>query len=158
MTQTPRISFSVISLLSPDFSEVEADGEEKGALPASDTEHIKTAAANITAKTNGKILRLLNSFIPLVINMYFWIFYLAAVNLLALILTVRDKRAAIKGKWRVPESTLMITSAIGGSPVMLLTMLLIRHKTRHIKFMLGIPLIILIQLTAAFLIWRFAYA
>jgi uncharacterized membrane protein YsdA (DUF1294 family) len=53
---------------------------------------------------------------------------------------------------------LMTIAALGGSVTMLITMLIIRHKTRHLKFMLGIPVIILIQLSIVFLIWRFVYA
>ena len=90
--------------------------------------------------------------------MKFLFIYLIFINILALIFTVSDKHRAIKHKRRISEFTLMLISALGGSVTMLVTMLIIRHKTRHIKFMLGIPLIILIQLICAFLIWRFAYA
>ena len=90
--------------------------------------------------------------------MNFLFIYLIFINILALIFTVSDKLRAIKHKRRISEFTLMLISALGGSVTMLVTMLIIRHKTRHIKFMLGIPLIILIQLICAFLIWRFAYA
>lgn len=90
--------------------------------------------------------------------MNFLFIYLIFINILALIFTVSDKYRAIKHKRRISEFTLMLISALGGSVTMLVTMLVIRHKTRHIKFMLGIPLIILIQLICAFLIWRFAYA
>ena len=90
--------------------------------------------------------------------MNFLFIYLIFINILALIFTVSDKRRVIKHKRRISEFTLMLISALGGSVTMYLTMLIIRHKTRHIKFMLGIPLIILIQLICAFLIWRFAYA
>lgn len=90
--------------------------------------------------------------------MNFLFIYLIFINILALIFTVSDKHRAIKHKRRISEFTLMLISALGGSVTMLVTMLVIRHKTRHIKFMLGIPLIILIQLICAFLIWRFAYA
>ena len=90
--------------------------------------------------------------------MNFLFIYLIFINILALIFTVSDKHRAIKHKRRISEFTLMLISALGGSVTMLVTMLIIRHKTRHIKFMLGIPLIILIQLICAFLIWRFAYA
>ena len=90
--------------------------------------------------------------------MKFLFIYLIFINILALIFTVSDKHRAIKHKRRISEFTLMLISALGGSVTMLVTMLIIRHKTRHIKFMLGIPLIILIQLFCAFLIWRFAYA
>ena len=64
----------------------------------------------------------------------------------------------MRGGWRVRESTLLIVSALGGSIAMLLTMLLIRHKTRKPKFMLGIPLIIILQIAAAVLVWRLFYA
>ena len=71
--------------------------------------------------------------------------YIAAVSLLAVILTLRDKNAARKNGWRVKERTLLVVSVIGGSAAMLITMLAVRHKTRRAKFMVGIPLIILIQ-------------
>lgn len=90
--------------------------------------------------------------------MYFYIFYFSIVSLFAIVLTIYDKRAAVKRRWRVPEATLLIVSAIGGSVAMLLTMLLIRHKTRHLKFMLGIPVIIILQLAAVFAVWRLSYA
>ena len=66
--------------------------------------------------------------------------------ILALALTVSDKRRAIKHKQRISEFTLMLVALLGGSVTMYITMLIIRHKTRHLKFMLGIPVIILIQL------------
>ncbi|MDR0531066.1 MAG: DUF1294 domain-containing protein [Oscillospiraceae bacterium] len=80
--------------------------------------------------------------------------YLAAVSLAAIILTVHDKRAARNHKWRVRESTLLLVSALGGSAAMLVTMLLIRHKTKHAKFMVGIPIIIVLQVAlAAAVVW-----
>lgn len=86
--------------------------------------------------------------------MQFYIIYLCAVSLLAVILTVADKRRAVRHRFRVPEFTLLLVSVLGGSVAMLVTMLLIRHKTRHPKFMVGIPVIILLQAAAVFLIWR----
>lgn len=57
-----------------------------------------------------------------------------------------DKRRARKNpRHRIRESTLLLLSALGGSVAMLLCMLIIRHKTKHAKFMLGIPVIILAQ-------------
>lgn len=85
-------------------------------------------------------------------------FYLIIINILALVFTVSDKLRAIKHRRRISEFTLMTIAALGGSVTMLITMLIIRHKTRHLKFMLGIPVIILIQLSIVFLIWRFVYA
>lgn len=83
--------------------------------------------------------------------------YLILINLITVIVTIYDKLCAVKRRWRVKESTLLLLSALGGSISMYITMLLIRHKTRHIKFMLGIPLILIVQLIIAFLIWRYFY-
>lgn len=83
--------------------------------------------------------------------------YLILINLITVIVTIYDKLCAVKRRWRVKESTLLLLSALGGSISMYITMLLIRHKTRHIKFMLGIPLILIVQLIIAFLIWRYLY-
>lgn len=79
--------------------------------------------------------------------------YFAAISLLAVILTLRDKRAARKNKWRVKENTLLMVAALGGSIAMLLTMRTVRHKTQHKKFMIGIPVIIILQIAAAFFVW-----
>jgi uncharacterized membrane protein YsdA (DUF1294 family) len=82
----------------------------------------------------------------------FWsvLAYLAVISLISAVVTVADKLYAGRpGHRRVPESTLLLYAAFGGSASMLLTMLLIRHKTKHIKFMLGIPLILLFQAVVA---------
>jgi len=71
--------------------------------------------------------------------------YLAVISLFAVILTLHDKSAARRNAWRVKERTLLAVSALGGSVAMFLTMLAVRHKTRRTKFMVGIPLIMLIQ-------------
>ena len=68
------------------------------------------------------------------------------INFIAVITTVVDKSNAKKHRWRVPENTLLLLTALGGSPAMLLTMYAIHHKTRHKKFMLGIPAIITLQI------------
>jgi uncharacterized membrane protein YsdA (DUF1294 family) len=77
--------------------------------------------------------------------------YLAAISAFAAIITVYDKLAAKSRRRRVPEATLLFTAAVGGSAAMLLVMLLIRHKTRHVKFMAGIPVILLFQIFAVLL-------
>ncbi len=71
--------------------------------------------------------------------------YLSAISLVSVVVTVADKLKAKKGRWRVPENTLLLLAALGGSVAMYLTMHLIRHKTRHAKFMWGIPIILLFQ-------------
>ena len=77
---------------------------------------------------------------------YGWIIYLIFISSLALVVTVYDKIASKKlPEYRTRESSLLIISALGGSVAMLFTMCVIRHKTRHLKFMIGIPVIILLQ-------------
>lgn len=80
--------------------------------------------------------------------------YLIAISIFAVIITIYDKIRAMGRKWRVKENTLLLVSALGGSVAMYITMQIIRHKTRHIKFMLGIPIIIILQLLIIFLVWR----
>ena len=79
--------------------------------------------------------------------------YLAAVSLLAMGLTWYDKRAARSVSRRIKERTLLLVSALGGSVAMLMVMRLIRHKTKHSKFMVGIPIIIILQIAAVVFIW-----
>ena len=80
--------------------------------------------------------------------------YLAVISLISIVVCIYDKIAAKRlQRHRTREATLLLLSALGGSVAMLLTMLLIRHKTRHAKFMLGIPAIILIQAAAVYLIF-----
>lgn len=77
--------------------------------------------------------------------------YLAIMSLISIIVCIYDKKISKKNRveLRIPESVLLILSAIGGSVAMLITMLLTRHKTKHVKFMLGIPVIIVLQVAAA---------
>jgi uncharacterized membrane protein YsdA (DUF1294 family) len=77
-----------------------------------------------------------------------FLIYLAAVNFISVIVTIYDKKRARAGKWRVPEATLLTLAALGGSPMMYLTMRVVRHKTRKKKFMLGIPAIFFFQAAA----------
>ena len=74
------------------------------------------------------------------------IIYLAVISVISVILTVYDKTAAkVAKKHRTRESVLLLFSALGGSVAMFVTMLIIRHKTQHKKFMIGIPVIMLLQ-------------
>lgn len=71
--------------------------------------------------------------------------YLCAVSALAVILTVYDKLAAKCRISRIPEATFFVMALLGGSAATYLSMLLIRHKTKHKRFMLGLPTIIIAQ-------------
>ena len=83
------------------------------------------------------------------ILLIFILAYLLIISIVSVCVTVYDKWAAKKRpKERTRESTLLLLSALGGSVAMLLTMFSIRHKTKHMKFMIGIPLIIAAQVAA----------
>ncbi len=85
-----------------------------------------------------------------------FIIYLIIMSIVAIAVTIYDKVIAGSGKRRVPENTLLIIAALGGSVAMYVTMQIIRHKTQHKKFMIGIPVIMVIQaiLLALYLYWR----
>lgn len=83
------------------------------------------------------------------ILLIFILAYILIISIVSVCVTVYDKWAAKKRpKERTRESTLLLLSALGGSVAMLLTMFTIRHKTKHMKFMIGIPLIIAVQVAA----------
>jgi uncharacterized membrane protein YsdA (DUF1294 family) len=72
--------------------------------------------------------------------------YLIGINVLTFLIYGVDKWKAQRDKWRIPEDTLIWLAVAGGSVGALLGMNLFRHKTKHRKFFLGIPAILLVQL------------
>ena len=84
-----------------------------------------------------------------------WLYW-GVISLISVIVTCYDKIAAKKfPRHRTREKTLFLLSALGGSVAMFLTMQMIHHKTKHLSFMIGIPLIILAQAALIFGIWYF---
>ena len=77
--------------------------------------------------------------------MKYFLVYLIVISAVSVILCWYDKFAAKHRKQRIRESTLLWVSVFGGAAVMYIAMCIIRHKTKHTKFMLGLPLIILLQ-------------
>ena len=73
--------------------------------------------------------------------------YLSIINLFAVVITIADKRRAVRRKYRVPERILLLIALLGGSVAMYATMRIIRHKTQHPKFMVGIPFILVLQIS-----------
>jgi len=71
--------------------------------------------------------------------------YLFTVNLLGFFIMLIDKQRAIHKEWRIPEKTLIGISVLGGAIGMLLGMSSFRHKTKHKKFTIGVPFILIIQ-------------
>ena len=82
--------------------------------------------------------------------------YLLIVNAAAFLLMLIDKIKAKKNRWRIRESTLMISAAIGGSVGALAGMYTFRHKTLHRKFTIGIPAILALQIAAVvYILYKF---
>ena len=72
--------------------------------------------------------------------------YLLLINALTFLLMLVDKIKAKRNLWRIPEATLMGVAIIGGSIGAIAGMNLFRHKTRHIKFFIGLPVILALQI------------
>lgn len=72
--------------------------------------------------------------------------YLLITNALTFLLMLTDKRRARKNAWRIPESTLLGVAALGGSLGAVLGMRLFRHKTLHLKFSVGLPLMLAVHI------------
>lgn len=79
----------------------------------------------------------------------FLLLYLLLINAVAFLLMLADKRKAEKKLWRIPESTLLTAAAFGGSIGALAGMYTFRHKTKHLKFTLGVPAILIAQIALA---------
>lgn len=79
--------------------------------------------------------------------------YVALMSLCAFVLCGVDKGRAKKGAWRIPEGTLLLTAALGGSLGLLLGMRLFHHKTRKKRFTVTVPLLLILQLLG--LVWLY---
>ncbi len=80
-------------------------------------------------------------------NLYIKLFgyYFLIINILSFITMYIDKRRAKERKWRIPEGRLFLLAVLFGSIGVLAGMRVFRHKTKHMKFIIGIPCIIIIQ-------------
>ncbi|MBN7572529.1 DUF1294 domain-containing protein [Clostridium sp. 2-1] len=72
--------------------------------------------------------------------------YLLIINLLGFLIMLIDKQRAIHKEWKIPEKNLIGISILGGSIGMLIGMSSFRHKTKHKKFTIGVPFILLMQI------------
>ena len=82
------------------------------------------------------------------------ILYLLIMNAAGAISMLADKHRAKKKLWRIPEATLLAIAALGGSAGSLMGMYAFRHKTKHVKFTLGIPGILIAQLVLAWVLFH----
>lgn len=83
----------------------------------------------------------------------FIVVYLLLINLIGAITVILDKRKAKKNKWRIQEKTIFIQAILGGTPAIYFTMKKFRHKTKHASFMVGLPVIFILQIAAIFAVW-----
>ena len=73
------------------------------------------------------------------------IIYLIVINIIAFVVFYIDKKKAEKGKWRISETTLFTLAAGFGSIGAILGMIVFRHKTKKLRFVIGLPVILVIQ-------------
>jgi len=81
--------------------------------------------------------------------------YLLIINAASFLFMLADKHRARKNLWRIPEARLIGLAALGGSPGILAGMYLLRHKTRHPKFTLGVPVILAVQTVSLVLLFPY---
>ena len=74
------------------------------------------------------------------------VIYLIVINLIGFYMMWSDKRRAKWGKWRIPEQTLFIVTAIGGGIGTIAGMYVFRHKTKKLKFTIGLPVVLVLDI------------
>lgn len=89
--------------------------------------------------------------------MKFMLVYAILVNIITFILYGADKYKAVHRKWRIPESVLMWAAVLGGSIGALSAIYAFRHKTRHKKFTIGVPLILILETALLTLYYGYYY-
>lgn len=74
------------------------------------------------------------------------ILYFIVINLLTFFVMWLDKRKAKKGKWRIPENTLLLFVILGGGIGGIAGMYVFHHKTQKAKFVIGFPAILICEI------------
>ncbi len=74
------------------------------------------------------------------------IIYLLIINIIGFLIMGIDKLKAIKGMWRIPENTLFAFTFLGGGVGTILGMYIFRHKTKKLKFIIGMPAILILEI------------
>ncbi len=85
--------------------------------------------------------------------MEYILLYLIIVSAISVIAVSFDKTAARNGENRISEKSLMALAVIGGGVAMYITMRIIHHKTRKNKFMVGIPVIVMLEVALTAIIY-----
>lgn len=74
------------------------------------------------------------------------IIYLIIINIIGFYMMWSDKRKAKWGKWRIPEHTLFVVTALGGGIGTIAGMYTFHHKTKKLKFTIGLPTILILEI------------
>ncbi len=74
--------------------------------------------------------------------------YFIIINIIGFLIMYIDKQRAKKGKWRIPEKTLFIITALGGGIGTIAGMYTFGHKTQKIAFVVGFPMITILEIIA----------
>ena len=74
------------------------------------------------------------------------VIYIICINVIGFLIMWLDKYKARKGKWRIPEKTLFIITAIGGGIGTTSAMYILRHKTQKLNFVIGFPFITILEI------------
>ena len=76
------------------------------------------------------------------------IIYLIIINLIGFLIMYIDKQKAKKGRWRIPEKTIFLITLLGGGIGTISGMYVFRHKTQKLNFIIGLPLITILEIIA----------
>ena len=85
--------------------------------------------------------------------MEYFIIYVLTISIISIFAVMLDKTAARNGKRRISEKALMVLASIGGGVAMYAAMRIIRHKTRKNKFMVGIPVIVMLEIAITLIVY-----
>ena len=86
--------------------------------------------------------------------MKYLLIYLAVINIIAFAMYGIDKSKATHDKWRISEKSLILVAVFGGSVGAYAGMQVFRHKTKHLKFTVGVPVIFVLQILLGVLILK----
>lgn len=85
--------------------------------------------------------------------MKYIVLFIGTVSVLSIVMTIYDKLAAKNNARRISEKALLLTGLLGGATAMFITMKTIRHKTRHIKFMITLPIMSVLHIAFIFYLY-----
>lgn len=81
------------------------------------------------------------------------IIYLVVINIIGFLIMYIDKQKAKKGNWRIPEKTIFLVTLLGGGIGTISGMYAFRHKTQKMNFVIGLPVITILEIIAIIYFW-----